>query len=308
MRPPPVRHGYTLLEVILALAVSVLLLAGLYVALDIQIGSTHAGRKLVEQSTVARYVVNRITSDVLTNLGPVDPTLTKQSSSGGTTTTASTTTTTSGATTTTTTMASGTTGSTSSSSTASGSSTAAPFVFNLGIQGNVQGGPQTLSLYVSRLPTELFQGDLAANPDQQANLTDLRRVTYWLATNGGLARQEVKNVTSNDDLNVQPPNVPDEQSLVIQPEVSNITFEFFDGTTWQPSWDGTQLSTVDNKTPIGPPAAIRVTMTIVSNVVGGLPNPDDPGRTYQYVIPIPTANSCVQSSGTSGTTTGGTQP
>ncbi|HYT87538.1 MAG TPA: prepilin-type N-terminal cleavage/methylation domain-containing protein, partial [Gemmataceae bacterium] len=59
------RHGFTLLEVMLALAVGVLLLAGLYVALDIQIGSTSGQRKQVEQSTVARFVINKIRSDIL---------------------------------------------------------------------------------------------------------------------------------------------------------------------------------------------------------------------------------------------------
>src|SRR5690348_1549442 len=81
-RPARRRGAYTLLEVILALAIGAFLMAGLYFALDLQVTSAHAGRQVVERSALARAIVNRIQADIVTNLGPVDPNLVPQGGSG----------------------------------------------------------------------------------------------------------------------------------------------------------------------------------------------------------------------------------
>ena len=67
------RPAFTLLEVILSLAISMILLGSLYVAMNIQLRSVQAGRDLVEQSTAARAVLNRMVSDISRSLGAVDP-------------------------------------------------------------------------------------------------------------------------------------------------------------------------------------------------------------------------------------------
>src|SRR6266849_6293082 len=81
MRLRPRRPGFTLLEVMLAAAIGVLLMAGLYTALNLTLSHAQAGREKVEQSTIARSLFNRINSDVLTNLAAYRPS--PAGSSGG---------------------------------------------------------------------------------------------------------------------------------------------------------------------------------------------------------------------------------
>src|SRR5439155_27045940 len=117
----------------------------------------------------------------------------------------------------------------------------------------------------------------------------------------GLARQEVTAVTSDQAMADVPPNIPDEDSLVIAPEVKNLTFSYWDGTNWQDTWDGTTPG-ADGSTPVGPPVAIAVTLGIDSSTSDSPPNGDPPLKLYRHVVVIPTANGAT-SSATSGTTT-----
>ena len=54
------RPAYTLLEVLLATAIGVLLLAALYIALDVQFTSAQAGRDTIERTTLARSLLARM--------------------------------------------------------------------------------------------------------------------------------------------------------------------------------------------------------------------------------------------------------
>jgi len=125
------RQGFTLLEVILALAIGALLLVGLYYALDVSMGHTYSGRKLVERTRLTQGVVNRIRTDILASLPPVDPNFAPSQSGSSSSSSSST---------------------TSSSSSSSGSSSSAtptnPFTFNLGVQGT----STQLTIYASALP------------------------------------------------------------------------------------------------------------------------------------------------------------
>src|SRR5712692_2877610 len=73
MRLRPRRPGFTLLEVMLAAAIGVLLMAGLYTALNLTLSHAQAGRDKVEQATLARSLFTRIAGDILNNLGPPKP-------------------------------------------------------------------------------------------------------------------------------------------------------------------------------------------------------------------------------------------
>ena len=118
-----------------------------------------------------------------------------------------------------------------------------------------------------------------------APVSDIRRISYWFVSdsaNGGLAKQEVTSATGAD-LATTPPDVENASSLIIAPEVKNVHFEYFDGTDWQSSWDGTTMPG-DGMTPIGPPAAIRITLTLRSR--DGLHTTD-----YQHVVALPGGNN-----------------
>src|SRR5205823_2423095 len=91
--------------------------------------------------------------------------------------------------------------------------------------------------------------------------SDQRNLSIWLVPGTGLARHEIAAVTS-DAAPTGEPSFDDAQRFVFAPQVQDVLFEYFDGGAWQPTWDGTQLGGADGNTPIGPPAAIRITITI----------------------------------------------
>src|SRR5882672_1743085 len=153
------RKAFTLLEVLLSAAIGVLLMAALYVAMNVQLDHAQAGRDAVEQSLLVRALFRRISNDVTPSLAA---------------------------------------GAASSSTPNSGSltSSTAPVL-------NLQGDSGRLILWVSRISSDL--SPLLTN---QPVASDLRRVVYWMASTGGLARQEIKLATSDDALVTVPPDIP----------------------------------------------------------------------------------------------------
>jgi hypothetical protein len=137
----------------------------------------------------------------------------------------------------------------------------------------------------------------------------LHRVTYWLAGGDsaplGLARQEVKQATSDNALLTVPPDIPDEPTFVIAEEVQSVAFRYFDGTAWQNSWDGTQV-TSGNGTPLGPPQAVEITLTVTIPGVQPVDGENPNVKTYRHVVAIPTANGT--GSASTSTTSTSTQP
>jgi hypothetical protein len=299
------RRAYTLLEVLLAAAIGVVLLGALYVALDVQLRQTRASRDEVEASEVTRSLLIRFDSDIALSLGPLPsqttsvPTQSSSANASGQTGASN-----SGASNSGTGATSAANSSASSPSTSTGSSsTNSSVIFNLGVQGdNTQ-----LTIYQSRLPREAAQA--LADPDDAPNMpifSDLRRVTWWLAdgpSGSGLARQEVKLATSDDALSAPAPDLGDGYSKMVASEVKSLTFQYFDVTqqSWVDTWDGTQPGP-DGVTPIGPPAAISITVEIETPNSEGNPT----RKTYHHVVALPTANG-VQSQSTT-TSTGGTSP
>src|SRR3954469_4521792 len=67
------RSAYTLLEIILALAIAILLLAALYAAVGFQLRQAQSGRDATAQTMLSRTMVARIESDVVAALALSDP-------------------------------------------------------------------------------------------------------------------------------------------------------------------------------------------------------------------------------------------
>lgn len=286
----PGRGGFTLLEVVLAMAIGVIVLVGLYFALNNTFSAMQEGRAIVQQSQVARGVINRIHNDVSHNLGPISTytatalTQWQNGTSGaGTASAGSTSSSTTGGTTSSLNGVSSTNTSGSSSSSSSSAGGLGPVNFNLMVQGT----DSSLALYIARLPRDITGGQ---NPNDPSVIQapDLRRISYWVDSDQGLARQELKAITATDQLNIMPPGIDDPSTVkFIAPEVKNITFSYFDGSNWQDSWDGTQVST-DGVTPQGPPPAIAITITVSRGEATG-DNARD--QTFRHVVAIPTANN-----------------
>jgi prepilin-type N-terminal cleavage/methylation domain-containing protein len=326
---PRLRGGYTLLEVLLALAISVLLLGGLYVAVDTQLRLAQSGREVVEQSTLARSLLSRMHTDIASSANLCDPARYRvQSSSssgsggsggmggssggmsgtGGTTGASGTTGATAGGTGAT--GASGTAGaSATSGNSASGTSNSNSTTSNtttspgtaVTLPLGVQGDASTLHMFASKVPREVW-GTQDGDPPI---VGDLRRISYWLVDSGnarGLARQEVKVATAQDAATL-PPGIDNEASYIIAHEVRTLSFSYFDGTSWNDSWDSTQLG-ADGVTPIGPPRAIAVTVGIPRLSTGQPGNIGERAvKNYRHVVGILTANGATQSNTGDGTST-----
>jgi len=328
MRSSPVsttRSAFTLLEMILAATIAVLLLGALYIAVNLQLQQAEAAREVVEQTTLARTIFTRITGDIAPDIGTADPTRYQpaaQPTSGGSGgsgggmsgasgsgtagtsgtgaagTSGATTPATGGASASGSTPASGTTGSSSTTTTPTNNGTTAISGPNGLAVVVMQGTANSLTLFVSRVPP--FQGP-TNGPAPTAVVSDQHRIVYWLADGGGLARQEVTGVTSDDAQNQNVPSGTPDPNLrqLLAKEVRSLQFEYYDGTEWTDSWDGTQLGP-DGVTPIGSPVAVAVTL--------GLAVPGtDTVKSYRHVVAILTANNptplqstTAGSSGTSG--------
>lgn len=285
------RRGYTLLEVTLALVLSLLLLGAVYAALFATVMQTQAGRDMIEDTNIARAVLNRITQDVHSSLAPFDTRIVRVpqtwkdqiAAAGG--------------------AAGGVEGEETEEDTETTDSpaaipgldaeaaadpeaaidTSAP-MFNLGVQGSAD----TLHLFVSQNASlKSLNKEEGVAFDQ---LTDLRRISYWVASgsNGklGLARQEVKIATSADAVLISSPmEVPDQENYILAPEVQSIQFQYWDPmtTTWADTWDGVLPGDSEGKKPIGPPAAIKVVLEL--RKVGNASN-----YTVTHVIFLNTSN------------------
>jgi len=280
------RPAYTLLEIVLALAIAVLLLAALYSAVGYQLRHAQGGRDVTSQTTLSRSVVNRIENDVVSSLALADPARFRnqsmnaqsqqaqqsgQGASGGQATPGQATSgqSTSGKTS----SGQATSGQTGSASTASSGMppTAQPadatddsngMPGQLGavvLPSGVLGDSTSLTLYVSKVPGELY-GTRSGDAGQL--VSDIRKIQYWLADGGqGLCRQEVRVATAEDALTTAPP-AGDVNTYLLAPEVKAIEYRYFDGSAWQDSWDSTTLGD-DGVTPLGSPRAIEVRVGVL---------------------------------------------
>lgn len=245
-----IRSGFSLLEMVLASAPGLMLLAALYMFLETQYITAQVGRDVGRRRARPSFIMTRISQDILSNLGAVDPRVLPES--GTTTNTAAPTSTDTTNSTSTTTSDSTTTDSTTTSSAMATDSTTSPIVFNL----QVSGSADRLILSSTRLPTELLSPRTATANSTNSARSDLRRISYWVVPEQGLARFEVGSATA-DEASYNPSEIPNPEQYIIASEVKSLTFEYFDGSGWQSSWERTAVSE-DGDTPIGPPSAIAI--------------------------------------------------
>ena len=255
---PNCRAGYTLLEVLIASLIALVLLGGLYAALNITLVRMDANRDQIAGNDLSRAIFNRVGADMANTLGPLPPKSGGDGETGGssassdTTTTAAATTTT--ADTTSATPAASTT--TTEGETTSPAAAGVDVPFGAGIVGT----DKQLKIILSRTPAVLV--DIEAGNTDAGQPADLRSVFYYLAADGfGLCRQERPWVTADGVWNSTEPDRTDETTDIIAPEVKDLTFEYYDGGTWQSSWDGTATD-LDGVSLIGPPRAIKVILVL----------------------------------------------
>jgi hypothetical protein len=254
---------------ILALALAMVLLVGAYFFVDVYMVSTKTGRDVLEEGTIARQIAARISADISAQLGPRDTRVNDYT--GGA-------------------SSANSNSSTPSSDSTTPTTTPPPIVtYNTGIYGK-----QTYLVLSSYRVQKPNPNNPTSNPEPEGN-SDLRRTYYWLVNNGsdsvGLARYEMKACTSMDADTTDPTTFPEQEKYVFAPEVKNILFEYFDGNTWQPEWDGT--ITLDTSQPTGAPRAIRITITLKSTLSQVVPDGTTvaDGPIYQQIIALQTSDS-----------------
>jgi prepilin-type N-terminal cleavage/methylation domain-containing protein len=269
------RNGFTLLEVLLAMSIGVTLLGALYVAVDLQVRQAQFGRELVEEANFARSLLTRMNDPIASAINLPNPARFRSpSTKGGSASSA----------------ASGMTSTTGGTSTSTPTTTQAGVTDAITIPYGIQGDSGLLSLYISKV---LKNEILTTNGDVPPPVSDTRRITYWLAP-GGLAMQEVKIITSQDVTNLMPPNLSEDAYQVLAAEVRSLTFSYFDGTTWQDSWDSTTPG-ADGVTPIGPPRAVAIVVGLAKIGTSG----DGDLTLHRHVVSVAAANgTTISSNGT----------
>jgi prepilin-type N-terminal cleavage/methylation domain-containing protein len=278
------RRGFTLLEVLLASAIAVILLGALYVAFDLTLRQTEAGRDAVAQGDLSRAITNRMAIDFAGCLGPMPPksgggisteSNTVQPSTSTPSTTTPSTTETTPTTSTVPSSASSTDGTTDTTS-STASDTETTVLADVPFQGGVFGSSSHVTLFVSRVPPGQMSRETVT--DGQQLPADLMRVTYYLSSDGrGLCRQVRPFVTADGVRNNTDPDRSTETGDVIADEVTGLSFEYLDAGTWTTSWDGSQVKT-DGRTATGPPRAIKavITFTTESGVT----------KQFEHVFPV----------------------
>ena len=148
-----------------------------------------------------------------------------------------------------------------------------PYVY---FQYGVVGDNTQVTIYQTRLTRTVVNPPNAATNSTQPYGCDVRRICYFMASSGGLARQEVMMPTVTSSTAAMPPSDVDAYSKIIASEVQSFQVSYYDGASWTDSWDGSTLG-ADGLTPIGPPVAIQITLTLQ------LPDSDGP-VTYTHVV------------------------
>ncbi|QDT17568.1 prepilin-type N-terminal cleavage/methylation domain-containing protein [Alienimonas californiensis] len=261
-RTPRRRSGFTLIEVLLAMALLVVVLAGVYAGLETFRRVTTMGRDAATEQQLVRAIRSRLLTDVRSlRFAPPRalPDETSADDSGDD-------------------PADLASAASSASSSSSGAEPTEPAEELFPVpQVGVTGDAETLTLYTA-LPPRGIADEVTTGP--AARTSDLRTVTWFLAGRGGavssgvaerdgegLARSEgdtaaVALAEDTGDL----PGLTDAARL-LAPEVTGLSFRYFDGAEWVTSWDSSLTGSL--------PRAIEVTLEID---LDGAPNPYATGQ------------------------------
>jgi type II secretory pathway component PulJ len=258
---PKRRHGFTLLEVILALALSFLVLFAITMAIDLHLRMLDKRQKEIEQSQLSRSVLRLIREDLhgAVQYSPVDTSALEQLLAGIDPLAADA-------------LAEQLTGESTGDllegedvSTASeevATSVAPP------TRPGVYGNETSISLDVSRLPRR-DQLMFGAALDATFLPSDIKTVSYYIGqaqpannfSTGakaepqyGLIRREVDRAVARYAIDRGGSTDLESSAKVIAPEITQIYFSYYDGQDWVATWDSDELGRL--------PIAIKVVVQI----------------------------------------------
>ena len=285
-------HGFTLLEVILTLSLTVLLMAALYGSLKLHLTMAQKGPEGVRRAQAGRGVLHRIASDLRATVPPIPTTDTSTTSgSGGSTAPSSSTTSSS-------TTSSSSPSSSSNSSASIASSTTEPDFYSAAY--GIVGGTDRLDIYVSQHRANLDDSELASSAGSIAQASNVLRVSYSLISLGtrrtkagvssrwGIARTQVASIAAqqldaaSDDADFRA------ATHILWDNVGQLQFQYWDDSTgsWVDSWG--------SDAPIAPPRAVKVFISLLppeeyqADQFGLTGGQSTWSPNYQLVIAIPT--------------------
>lgn len=266
-------RGFTLTEVLIALTLSLVIMAAVYSALSLHWRFTSTGRVDQERMQLVRAIATRIERD-LRSVVYVAPPMAASDATGAADTTGST---------------SG--GSSSGTGSGSGASTGSGAVSGSGSSGassstgasgtttsstttsgstdtmagpGLYGSPTQLLIHASRPSGDLNYSALDETLTAESRMSDTLSVAWFLAggdgalassvAGPGLARMEGDRLTmqladTSGDVSSMASRVK-----IVAPEVTGLEFRYFDGVEWATEWDSTTMQ--------GLPFAVEVTFTV----------------------------------------------
>jgi prepilin-type N-terminal cleavage/methylation domain-containing protein len=290
------RSGFTLLEVLVALGLSLVLLSAVFASLSLYWKYSTAGKDEIERLQIARALLRQIETDLrsvvfqaATSSTPSASSSSSSSSSsnGGTAGSGS-----SGS--------SSSTGGTSSGGSSSSSTTASTTTPDSALtttSSGLFGNANTIMMHVSRPSRTETYAAFADNRATGGRMSDLQSVAYFVGGQGGgalagavaspgLARM------AGDRLLMQTADQQGNAALmaantqVLAPEVQSIAFYYFDGTTWLSAWDSVSLN--------GLPKAVEIVLELApSPGAAAKPRPTTVAATaeetsvYRLVVVLP---------------------
>jgi prepilin-type N-terminal cleavage/methylation domain-containing protein len=309
------RRGFTLLEVLLALGLSVLLLAAMGLAIEFHLRLLDTGRAEVEQAQLARAILRRIADDLRNALQytPSAPSSSATSSSSSSSAAASSTSTTDSSPT----SESSDESMLEDSQTADRTSNLANATSLPALPG-IYGNDHELQIDVSRLPrldqmqtllsSEAASGSMSGTSSAASGgMSDLRTVLYYAESSGsaalgpavsasgsGLQRRDMDRTTAalavqqGESLQTQGKEEP------MAPEVQEIQFRYFDGTEWVDTWDTTDRS--------GLPLAVQIGIWLAypqnsrRRAAAAAGEMSEDRRMYQLMVHLPAARATTSAS------------
>lgn len=295
------RRGLSLIEVLISLALSALLLGSVYSAITMYFHYSSAGQEEVEKNQLARVLLQRIETDLRSIVYRPEETSTSTTENTDAQFTDQT-------------EANADTSATESTT----QEVTDPSDAFTGSSSGLFGDMQTIVLHVSRPRLDLNSSPTLNNQMASSRTSDLKTVSFFVAGNGsgglqaaaaghfssqsgkgpaasrGLARMEGDRLALQ--LADKSGNVASllGQTQMLAPEVSQINFRYWDGSTWVTQWDSASYG--------GLPRAVEVTLEMTFSTVD--PNHSrfrkkqkvEPPRTYRAVIALPISKPIIQSS------------
>lgn len=269
------RRGLSLLEMMLAVGLSLLLLSGIYTAMDASARQATVGRAEMQRLQLARAVLRRIELDLRATMFDADSAVSESSTDSSTSSDDT-----------------ESSGSSSESSTETitigGSDTEEEWTGSLGIRGS----STELWIDLSHISRELEF--TSATPQ-----SDMQTVAYFLSSSDtpleetndsflkiedpdgvGLARSQgersvLRTLNAESSGSVLPG-----PTRLLAPEIDLVQFRFFDGLAWYEEWDSSTIGSL--------PRAVEVTIGIDSG--GGQITSTTSPRTFRLVVAIPASD------------------